>query len=75
MGFSRDTRQREQVVKFCKARQLKPLICRDFEPKIVSVEPEILEAVWRSLPVANSVLNILVSQISLNSSGVMTNRC
>lgn len=47
MGFSRDTRKRGQVVKFCKARQLKPLICRDFEPKIVSVEPEILEAVWR----------------------------
>ncbi len=63
------------VVKFCKEIRLKPLICRDFEPKLGSVEPKILEPVWGQLGVANSVLNILVSQISLNSSSVMTMRC
>jgi len=37
-----------------------------------SVCPEILEAPWGQLSVANRILNVLVSQISLNRSGVMS---
>ncbi|MBW4635242.1 MAG: hypothetical protein KME30_26110 [Iphinoe sp. HA4291-MV1] len=47
LGYSRDTCKMGHVVKFCKQKQLKTLICRDFEPQLGSVEPKILEAIAR----------------------------
>jgi IS1 family transposase len=47
LGVCRNTWQMGHVVKFCKQKRLKLLICRDFEAKVGSVEPKILEALGR----------------------------